>query len=314
MAGAALMAALVWWGRNDLVKILSLRPLPLALCFLFTLAMALTSVWKWRICLRSMGETGAADARSLFHYFMIGRVLGLVVPMELGDLSARTMSLKFKHDLSVGRGTYSVYLERAFDVAASGILVVPSALFILDVVSAGAGLAIAAGSFVAGLVCFVAWGGRTIRLLIQLFGLILKVASMIPGLRGRINPRAEIETLAMSDVGRVAPKLYLLSGLKFLWTALRFASVALATGMAVGIPDMLLFAPGAQLALVFSVTPGGLGVVDWSWSGLLLKIGVSRHDIVPYLVTLRLAVLVSVLVLAGFSRLVPLKPQGDAKP
>lgn len=314
MAGAALMAALVWWGRNDLVKILSLRPLPLALCFLFTLAMALTSVWKWRICLRSMGETGAADARSLFHYFMIGRVLGLVVPMELGDLSARTMSLKFKHDLSVGRGTYSVYLERAFDVAASGILVVPSALFMLDVVSAGAGLAIAAGSFVAGLVCFVAWGGRTIRLLIQLFGLILKVASMIPGLRGRINPRAEIETLAMSDVGRVAPKLYLLSGLKFLWTALRFASVALATGMAVGIPDMLLFAPGAQLALVFSVTPGGLGVVDWSWSGLLLKIGVSRHDIVPYLVTLRLAVLVSVLVLAGFSRLVPLKPQGDAKP
>lgn len=314
VAGAALMVALAWWGRNDLVKILSLRPVPLGLCFLFTLAMALTSVWKWRICLRSMGEAGAAHYWSLFHYFMVGRVLGLLVPMELGDLSARTMSLKYKHSLSLGRGTYSVYLERAFDVAVSGILLAPSALFILDVVSPATGLAIAGLGFLAGFLCLAVLGRQTIRLLVELFGLILKGICLIPGLRGRVNPKAEKQALAVVDVGRVAPKLYLLSGIKFLCTALRFASVALATGMATGVADILLFTPGAQLALVFSVTPGGLGVVDWSWSGLLLKMGVSKHEIVPYLITLRLAVLVSVLVLAGISRLVLLRPRLGAKP
>lgn len=313
VAGAALMVALVWWGRNDLAKMLSLRLLPLALCFLFTLAMALTSVWKWRICLESMGEAGNARFGALFHYFMIGRVLGLVVPMELGDLSARAAALKFKHALSVGRGTYSVYLERAFDIAVSGILLVPSALFMLDVVSPAAGLAIAGLGFLAGLLCFAVLGRQTIRLLVELFRLILRVVCVIPGLRGRVNPDVETQALAVSGVGRVAPKLYLLSGLKFLWTALRFASVALATGMAAGVADIVLFAPGAQLALVFSVTPGGLGVVDWSWSGLLLKMGVSRHDIVPYLITLRLSVLVSVLVLAGISRLLSLKPRMGAE-
>jgi uncharacterized protein (TIRG00374 family) len=306
------MAALIWWGRSDLARLLSLRPLPLVLCLALTLAMALTSVWKWRVCLQSMGEPCAADVRSLFHYFMVGRVLGLVVPMELGDLCARTMSLKFKHDLSLGRGTYSVYLERSFDVAVSAVLLVPSALFILGVVGPGAGMAIALIGFAAGLVCFAAWGRQTLHFLVGLFGLILRGVSRIPGLRNRVKAQSEIQNLAVADIGRVAAKLYLLSGLKFLWTALRFAVVAMATGMAVGVSEILLFAPGAQLALVFSVTPGGLGVVDWSWSGLLLKIGVARNDIVPYLVTLRLAVLASVLVLAGASWLILGRPRSDA--
>jgi uncharacterized protein (TIRG00374 family) len=307
VAGVILMAAFVWWGRGDIGKMLNLRPIPLALCLILTLGMALTSVAKWRICLRSMGEEGASF-RALFHYFMIGRVLGLVIPMELGDLSARTVSLKCEHSISVGRGSYSVYLERSFDILVSVILLVPSTLFILDVIGPTTGLVIAGIGFVAGLVCFALFARRTVELLALLYGLLLKAICRIPWLRGRVDAEAESKALAVADLGSAAPKLYLLSGFKFLLTAFRFAAIAVAVGISVGLAEIMLFAPGAQFALVFSVTPGGLGVVDWSWSGLLYKIGVDRHDIVPYLISLRAAVLVSVLVLAAASRLFYRKP------
>jgi uncharacterized membrane protein YbhN (UPF0104 family) len=314
VAAVVLMAGLVWWGRGDLRRMLSLKPLPLGLCLVFTLGMALASVAKWRVCLRSMGEAGATRFTSLFHYFMLGRVLGLVVPMELGDFGARSMSLKLEHSISLDRGTYSVYLERAFDFAASGILVVPSALFITGVVGPGVGLAIGGIGFVAGLICFALFSKQALEFLGVLFRLLLSAVSRLPWIGRLVTAEADGKGLAVENLGAAAPKLYLLSGLKFLFTALRFASVALATGMAVGVADMVLFAPGAQLALLFSVTPGGLGVIDWSWSGLLYKIGVDRHDIVPYLITLRLSVLASVLVLAAVSRLLYRKPsQGEAQ-
>ena len=114
--------------------------------------------------------------------------------------------------------------------------------------------------------------------------------------------------LAACSFRSVAPTLYLLSGAKFLFTALRFLSIALAMRVGASVAGMLLFAPGAQFAAVFSPTPGGMGMVDWLWSGLLYKMGVNKHDIVPYLVSLRLATWVSVLVLAGLSRLLYKRP------
>jgi uncharacterized membrane protein YbhN (UPF0104 family) len=302
VAAVVLMAGLLWWGRADLGKVLSARPLPLVACLAFTAGIALTGVAKWRICLKSVGESGTIRVRTLFYYFMIGRVLGLVVPMEIGDFGARTMSLKAGHSVPIGRASYSVYLDRTFDVVVSGILLVPSVLFILGVVGYGAGLAIGVGAFGAGLACFALLGCQTMELVVALFRLLLAAICKVPGIRTRVNAEAEIKALQCAGHRSVAVKLYLLSGLKFLFTAMRFAAVASAMDLGVGVAEMLLFAPGAQFALVFSVTPGGLGVVDWSWLGLLLKIGVPRSDGVPYLVTQRISVLISVLVLAAVAK------------
>jgi uncharacterized protein (TIRG00374 family) len=314
VAAAVLMAGLLWWGRADLGKVLSARPLPLAACFAFSAGIALTGVAKWRICLQSVGEAGRIGARSLFYYFMIGRVLGLVVPMEIGDFGARTMSLKAGHSVPIGRASYSVYLDRTFDVVVSGILLVPSALFIVGVVGRSAGLAIGLAAFGAGLVCFALLGNETMELVVALFRLLLGAICRIPGIRSKVDADAEIKALECASRRSVAAKLYLLSGLKFFFTAMRFVAVAAAMGLGVGVADVALFAPGAQFALVFSVTPGGLGVVDWSWLGLLFKIGVPKSEGVPYLVTLRISVLVSVLALAAVAKVLHRKGPGERTP
>jgi uncharacterized protein (TIRG00374 family) len=311
VAAAILMAGLVYWGRHDLGKIGTLSPLPLVLCFICTAGIAVCSALKWKVAIRSMGETQATHLGSLLHYFMIGRVLGLVVPMDVGDMAARTASLKMDHSMPIGRASYSVYLDRIFDVAVGGILFVPSVLFIVGAVSARVGIAVYGVAFLAGLVSFVFLGRQTADFLLVLFHLLFRAACKIPGIRSRVDVEAERALLTASSSRSVARTLYLLSGVKFLFTAMRFASIALAMRLGVGVVDMLLFAPGAQVAAVISFTPGGMGIVDWSWSGLLYKIGVDRHDIVPYLVSLRLATWISVLVLAGLSRLVYRRPSRE---
>jgi uncharacterized membrane protein YbhN (UPF0104 family) len=163
----------------------------------------------------------------------------------------------------------------------------------------------------AGLLCFVFLGKQTTDLLHALFHLLFKAICKIPGLRRRVDSQAERALLTAPGSESVARTLYLLSGLKFLFTAARFASIALAMRLEVGALAMLLFAPGAQFAAVFSFTPGGMGIVDWSWVGLLYKIGVDRPDSVPYVVSLRLATWISVLILAGLSRLLYRKPSKD---
>jgi uncharacterized protein (TIRG00374 family) len=308
VAAAALMVGLLFWGRHDLGKIASLAPLPLVLCFACTAAIALTAALKWKVALQSMGEGKATHLGSLIHYFMIGRALGLVVPMDIGDFGARTASLKLDHSMPIGKASYSVYLDRTFDVVVAGILLVPSALFILGVIQPGIGLVIYCLAFLAGLLCFVFLGRQTIEFLLVVFHYLFKAICKIPGIRNRVDVEAERSLLSACSFRSAAPTLYLLSGLKFLATALRFVSIALAMRMSAGVIDWLLFAPGAQFAAVFSFTPGGMGIVDWSWSGLLYKIGVDKRDIVPYLVSLRLATWVSVLVLAGLSRLLYRKP------
>jgi|GEM_PF-1973705 len=311
VAAAMLMAALLYWGRHDLGKIATLSPLPLVLCFVCTAGIAISSALKWKVSIGSMGERRAPHLGSLIHYFMIGRVLGLVVPMDVGDFAARTASLRVDHAIPIGRASYSVYLDRVFDVAVAGILLVPSVLFIVGTVGAGVGLTIYCLAFLAGLLCFGFLGRRTTDFLLALFHLLFKAICKIPGIRNKVDSQAERALLTATASKSVARTLYLLSGLKFLFTATRFASIALAMRLTVGALDMLLFAPGAQFAAVFSFTPGGMGIVDWSWSGLLYKIGVDRHDIVPYLVSLRLATWISVLVLAGLSRLLYRKPSQE---
>ena len=115
--------------------------------------------------------------------------------------------------------------------------------------------------------------------------------------------------LDSSEVTLIAPRLFLISGLKFVLVSLRYYAIAATLGIALGSGEVMAFVPSAQYAALLALTPGGLGIADWSWSGLLYKIGVGREHLVPYLISLRLVITLSVILLALISRLAYRKPQ-----
>jgi uncharacterized protein (TIRG00374 family) len=305
-----LMAAFVYWGRHDLDKVMRLSPLPVGICAASTAGIAIISALKWRVALNSMGESGAAHFGSLLYYFMFGRVVGLVLPMDVSDLGVRTMSLKFDHSVSIGRASYSVYMDRTFDLVVAGLFLTPSILSIIGVIEPVTGLVLLVGLFLFGWASFAFWGSQTMIVIVWIFHQLFKAVCRLPWLRERVDPDAERKLFSERDFGQVAPSLYLLSIGKFFFTAMRFIAIAMAMGISLSTVKILLFVPGAQFAALFALTPGGLGIADWSWSALLLKIGADERIIVPYLISLRVVISLSIIVLAGFSRLLYRKPTG----
>jgi uncharacterized membrane protein YbhN (UPF0104 family) len=306
---AVLMAALVYWGRHDLYLIRDLRPLWVVVCFLGTLGVALCAALKWHITLRAMGEGGAAHFGSLLHYFMIGRAIGLLVPMDVSDLGVRTMSLKSDHSVSVGRASYSVFLDRVFDLIVAAVFLIPSVFFIAGAISARLTVLLYGIIYVGALLSFLLVGRLSMRALHGLFSRLFRLALRIPWVGARIGTGSDIDMLESTGIEAIAPSLFLVSGLKFLFITLRYYAVAVAIGIDLGFTGFTAFVPSAQFAALLALTPGGLGIADWSWSGLLYKIGVGKELLVPYLISLRVVIALSIVVLALLSRFTYRKPE-----
>jgi hypothetical protein len=218
------------------------------------------------------------------------------------------MALKLDHSVSIGRGSYSVYLDRTFDVVVAGLFLIPSILQISGVIQAGTGLVIITCTFLTGLLGFFFFARQTMTLLSFIFRSLFRVVCRIPWIGRRVHFDTESRILEEADVTSVAMPLYVLSGLKFFFTALRFIVIGAAMGIGTGAGDILLFVPSAQFTAMFALTPGGLGIADWSWSGLLYEMGVGKEESVPYLISLRLVISLSIVALAVLSRLLHKKP------
>jgi len=302
IVAAVLMGSLIWWGHRDLGRIKDLDPKMVVVCFGLTAGVAVTAALKWKLSLDCLGASRATHFGSLLYYFMCGRAVGLILPMDVSDFGVRTASLKLDHSISIGRASYSVYLDRTFDLVVNALLLVPSVLFIVGVVDQRTGILILLMVFLIGLTFFTFMASHTTRLLSFIFQVLFKMVCRIPWIGKRVDMETEAKLLSEEDFSSITPALYALSGLKFTLTSLRFIVIASAMGLKLGWIPILLFVPGAQFAALFAQTPGGLGIADWSWSGLLYKIGMDRNAIVPYLISLRVVISVSIVVLMGLSR------------
>jgi uncharacterized protein (TIRG00374 family) len=308
VVAAVLMGTFLYWGRNDLYRVLALDPWLVGVCFACTAGIAVVSALKWKLALRSLGESDATHLGSLRYYFMCGRAVGLVLPMDASDFGVRTMSLKFNHSVSIGKASYSVYLDRTFDLVIAGVFLVPSLLYVTGAIAPLTGVVLFAITLTAGLVFFMFFKREATQVLSIIFRFLFKAVCKIPWIGRRVEFEAESKLLADGDYRSVGPALYALSAVKFAFTAMRFVAIAAAMGMKIGGREIFLFVPTAQFAALFALTPAGLGIQDWSWSGLLYKIGAEKQVIVPYLVSLRLVISLSIIVLAGFSRLFYRRP------
>ena len=95
--------------------------------------------------------------------------------------------------------------------------------------------------------------------------------------------------------------------------ALAFFMMGQAVGLPLPLPLVVAAYPLVQLSLIAAVTPGGLGLFELGWIGLLVLGGVSQSDAVAYSVAPRAYVVVSVLAWAAISLLLSLteRKNGD---
>jgi uncharacterized membrane protein YbhN (UPF0104 family) len=93
--------------------------------------------------------------------------------------------------------------------------------------------------------------------------------------------------------------------------AASFYGLGRSIGAPVTLPLLLASYPLVQLSLIIAIAPGGLGIFDAGWLGLLRLGGISEAAALAFVVAQRAFVVVFVLIWAGFSALLSLTVKPD---
>lgn len=301
--GLGLVALILVKGDlGDLDRLLRAAPGYLALGLVANAALSLTTCTKWRAVVRAVMPEEAPSWRRLIHYFFLARLTGLVAPLTVSDAGVRVVSLRVGHRVSLTRATYTVYLERSFDLIVVLVTLLPSVLFLSGALGpGGAGLLLALLALLPGLL----FHGHPLlapRLLTRLFLFLRRLVGRLPfaeRLLTRGRPVAEAEELPIRE--SQALLLYVMSLLGLLGLAVRFWFILRAVDIDIGLLPLLLTVPVAQLATILAITPGGLGILEAGWYGLFTLLGLPGPQIVLALVSARAFVVVYTLVLYGLA-------------
>jgi uncharacterized membrane protein YbhN (UPF0104 family) len=258
-----------------------------------TLAIVLCIGLRWSMFVQAVSVSSPRVLESC-RYFLWNRVIGFVVPKDLSDVGGRVLLLTTRHGVSPSEAAVSVLLDRLFDLALALILLGPALLFLSGVVSLQ--------GFVIGLVVLLLTGGAALFLVGEplvstIFGLYRSFRTQA----GRVIPRFKIipdlvppERLS----GGMLVKAWGFSTLKFCATTLRFIWYARAVSVTASPAVFVAGTPITQLSFLLAFTPGGLGILEATWYGILTHADFASPDIVRFLLVQRVGTMVLVGALA----------------
>lgn len=100
---------------------------------------------------------------------------------------------------------------------------------------------------------------------------------------------------------RVSVRIAVLSAAGFFCRAARIAVIVIIFTPAADVIQVLAAHPAIWLLVAVPVTPGGIGVVEWSWSGLLIAAGATASGAAIAAIAFRLLTIAALaVILAGF--------------
>jgi Lysylphosphatidylglycerol synthase TM region len=220
---------------------------------------------KWRlIALRLQHDDGPAMPRTLYFAFTaIGVALGQIVPAQLSLVLSRSLGAHLHGGRALSRGATATLFDYFFDVLISGFLALSSLLVLLT----GGG----ARTWVLGALAISGAGfllyGAAARLAT---GVARSLASVGGGRLGRFCAAIALSPLLAPDIGR---RLLAISALRFALLVLMGAVSARAIGVDLPLWQQAAALPFALIANALSITPGSLGVNEWTVSSALFALG-----------------------------------------
>ena len=294
-----LLALIIVWGGPEAWKQVSSGDRTFILISFMLLGLAsMVSAVRIQLIARSTTGKSLAPWTRFYNMNMTIRALWLIVPRSLSTLGGKSVALS-TIGISLRRAVWIVFIDNVFDLILLGVLVGPALLYLRR--------------------HFQAWGFLTL-----ISVLILGLAVILWGLRGSgymhlvvswIKSRPRISTplgidpdavanlsLSRSATMRAFGLSVLLNGL----LATCFFYIAQAVGLTYPLFVFIAGFPITQLSLILAVTPGGLGLFDAGWYGVLLLAGVPNQQALTFVIAQRAYIMIYVLIWAGFSVLLSL--------
>lgn len=287
-----LFVVLLWWAGLDPWKKIVHGDLQAILWgFLFLSAATVISAIRLRSVTRAMSDEILPSLVTFYYINIIARALGIFLPRSLSGIGGKAVGLKTM-GFSLSRAIWIVMVDNIFDILVLVAMALPSFLFITETLN------------LIGFACLL------IFVLILLAGLLWwgtegdRVKGIIHGLKRIPWISGKLQDVEITDGFLMPPPMASLAILG--WSLLLNGAMTISyyyIGQAVALnADWLTYVvayPFAQLSLIIAIAPGGLGIFDLGWLGLLQLSGVSETDTLDFIVAQRAYTTIFVIILTA---------------
>jgi len=267
-------------------------------CLFFGIASAVSAI-RLQTVARATTRRRLASFREFYHLNIVARALGLMVPRSVSTVGGKSVALRAM-DVSFKRAVWIVLLDNAFDLGLLGMLALPALLFLRDQGPTWVFVAMASGLILVlgGVLWWLTSSGQLDSLVRRLAG-TPRVASL---LRIEADSLTNLSLPPSSALSALALSV-LLNGL----LATCYYFIARAVGLCYPWSIFAAGFPITQLSLVLAVTPGGLGLVDAGWYGVLRLAEVPHTEALTFVIAQRAYIFVFVLIWTGVSLVLSLR-------
>jgi hypothetical protein len=226
---------------------------------------------KWRlIAMRLYQEDGRLhqDRRRMprllyFAFTSIGVALGQFLPAQLTLVVSRSIGAHFYGGRPLVRGALATVFDYFFDLLVAGFFALSSALVLVSGGGAGTWALCALAIAIAGFLLY----GAAARLAV---GAARSLGAAGGGRFRRFCTSLALSPLLAPEIGR---RLLAISTVRFAVLVLMGAASGNAVGLDVPVWRLAASLPFAVIANALAITPGGLGINEWTVSSALFALG-----------------------------------------
>jgi len=257
-------------------------------CLLANFAVFSVSAFRWGYTTNQLVGKKITSYPRYFSYFVSSRFFGQYISQAGGDFVVKPGLLKQVNGIPLKSGLSSIVVEKLFDLSLIGILVIPSLLFLFNIINQTMALQTIIAIAFLYILLLLNQSSKIIKLLFQLYEFGLRSLSKIPLLNRLVkeknlsgNQSAEHYQLISKNV---LLNIFLLTLLRFLLLILRLYLLNESLGLEIPVALFIAGIPIAQLALALALTPGSLGFLEGGWYAVLTLGGIGEIERSAFLI------------------------------
>ncbi|MEM7759352.1 MAG: lysylphosphatidylglycerol synthase transmembrane domain-containing protein [Cyanobacteria bacterium P01_A01_bin.40] len=276
----------------------SLNPIYAGLAITALIIHTVLTAYKWGLVTQKLTPDNQQPLKFYLFYTTLGSLTMQFMPQYIGMVMVQNLALRVHKISSFSRGFLSVVYDQFFNLLIPLLLFPTSILYVLKYISLSVAIFIWIATIILTHFIINRWHRRLILWLIKALTWVKQLKSG----KKQASP-AKIAT----DKDSILEKkftlyLYWISVVRYVVWIVRGVLIAIAGGFKLKLWAVAFISPIVQLAMLLSFTPANLGLMEFSWIGLLGLFDVPDASAVKFALMQRfLYVVAVVIILAVFA-------------
>ncbi len=271
----------------------SLNPLYAGLAITLLIVHTFLTSYKWGLVTHKLTPDNQQSAKFYLFYTTLGSLTMQFMPQYVGMVMVQNLALRVHKISSLSKGFLSVIYDQFFNFLIPLLLFPAAALYVFSYISLSVAVFIWIATIILTHFIINKWHRRLILSLI-------KTLTWVKQLKAGKNKAAQAEIATGNDsiLGKqFTLYLYWVSVVRYVVWIVRGVLIAIAGGLKIKLWAVVFVTPIVQLAMLLSFTPANLGLMEFSWIGLLGLFDVSGASAVEFSLMQRFLYIVAVVII-----------------